>query len=71
MDRTASPDVWNYQKKVAALLALTIPVSNVCMGNCCNKFIFNIFYEKLALLVNFLWLFVVAIIEMIIVKDAC
>jgi hypothetical protein len=53
LDRTASPEVWNYEKKVAALLALTIPVSNVCMGNCCNRFILNIYFDKLAVSVQF------------------
>ncbi len=33
LNRTASTEVWNYEKKVAALLALTIPVSSVSIAN--------------------------------------
>jgi hypothetical protein len=38
MDTTSSDEMWEYQKNLAALLALAMPVQSNCDSPCCNKF---------------------------------
>jgi hypothetical protein len=48
MDGSATAAVWGYQKKVAALLALTESVNNNCPSHCCNRFLFSIYFSNVA-----------------------
>jgi hypothetical protein len=48
MDGSAPAVVWDYQKKVAALLALTESVNNNCPSHCCNRFLFSIYFSNFA-----------------------
>jgi len=48
MDGSATAAVWGYQKKVAALLALTESVNNNCPSHCCNSFLSSIYQAYFA-----------------------
>jgi hypothetical protein len=48
MDGSATAAVWGYQKKVAALLALTETVNTNCPSHCCNNFFCSIYHANFA-----------------------